>query len=168
MATRRPAELQRQHRIAFDIIPEGGWMRLYVKGLSPEQAVSADEIPEDGRARAGRMRPSLILRRIQSYWPDWRSPDDYTVHVDGEDQSVGRIFWRYAAHPEGLPWTRRSSFISARGAPRRTRGTRPISTPRWRPSGTAGTAGLPSWARSYSSSVPAMHVSRLHKRVDGV
>ena len=38
------AELQRQHGIAFDIIPEGGWMRLYVKGLSPEQAVSADEI----------------------------------------------------------------------------------------------------------------------------
>ena len=38
------AELQRQHGIAFDIIPEGGWTRLYVKGLSPEQAVSADEI----------------------------------------------------------------------------------------------------------------------------
>ena len=38
------AELQRQHGIAFDIIPEGGWTRLYVKGLSPEQAVSTDEI----------------------------------------------------------------------------------------------------------------------------
>jgi hypothetical protein len=38
------AELQRQHGIAFDIIPEGGWMRLYVKGLSPEQAANADEI----------------------------------------------------------------------------------------------------------------------------
>jgi hypothetical protein len=38
------AELHRQHGIAFDIIPEGGWMRLYVKGLSPEQAANADEI----------------------------------------------------------------------------------------------------------------------------
>jgi hypothetical protein len=38
------AELQRQHVIAFDIIPEEGWMRLYVKGLLPEQAASADEI----------------------------------------------------------------------------------------------------------------------------
>ena len=38
------AELQRQHGIAFDIIPEEGWMRLYVKGLSPEQAANADEI----------------------------------------------------------------------------------------------------------------------------
>ena len=38
------AELQRQHGIAFDTIPEGGWTRLYVKGLSPEQAVSTDEI----------------------------------------------------------------------------------------------------------------------------
>ena len=38
------AELQRQHGIAFDIIPEEGWMRLYVKELSPEQAASADEI----------------------------------------------------------------------------------------------------------------------------
>ena len=38
------AELQRQHGIAFGILPEGGWMRLYVKGLSPEQAASADEI----------------------------------------------------------------------------------------------------------------------------
>jgi hypothetical protein len=38
------AELQRQHGIAFDIIPEEGWIRLYVKGLSPEQAASADEI----------------------------------------------------------------------------------------------------------------------------
>ena len=26
------------------------------------------------------------------------------VHVDGGDQSVGRIFRRYATHPEGLPW----------------------------------------------------------------
>ena len=49
-------------------------------------------------------RPPLILRRIQSYDPDWPSSDDYTVHVDEGDQSVGRIFWRYAAHPEGLPW----------------------------------------------------------------
>jgi hypothetical protein len=30
--------------IAFDIIPEGGWTRLYVKGLSPEQAANADGI----------------------------------------------------------------------------------------------------------------------------
>jgi hypothetical protein len=49
-------------------------------------------------------RQPLILRGIQSYEPGWPSPDDYTVHVDGRDQSVGRIFWRYAAHPEGLPW----------------------------------------------------------------
>ena len=70
-------------------------------------------------------RPPLILRRIQSYWPDWGSPDDYTVHVDGGDPPVGRIFCRYAAHPEGLPWMW-SSFTSARAAPHRTRGTRPI------------------------------------------
>ena len=38
------ARPQLANGIAFDIIPEGGWMRLYVKGLSPEQAVSADEI----------------------------------------------------------------------------------------------------------------------------
>ena len=44
--TARPArarstfESRRQHGIAFDIIPEEGWMRLYVKGLSPEQAAS--------------------------------------------------------------------------------------------------------------------------------
>jgi hypothetical protein len=38
------AELQCQHGIAFDIIPEGGWTRLYVKGLSPEQAANGDEI----------------------------------------------------------------------------------------------------------------------------
>ena len=44
-------------------------------------------------------RPPLILRRIQSYWPDWGSPDDYTVHVDGGDPPVGRIFCRYAVHP---------------------------------------------------------------------
>jgi hypothetical protein len=49
-------------------------------------------------------RQRLILRRIQSYDPDWGSPNDYTVHVGGGDQSVGRIFRRYAAHPEGLPW----------------------------------------------------------------
>ena len=45
-------------------------------------------------------RRRLILRRIQSYDPGWRSPDDYTVHEAGGDQSVGRIFRRYAAHPE--------------------------------------------------------------------
>ena len=49
-------------------------------------------------------RPLLILRRIQSCDPAWPSSDDYTIHVDERDQSVGRIFWRYAAHPEGLPW----------------------------------------------------------------
>jgi hypothetical protein len=48
---------------------------------------------------------ALTLRRIQSYDPNWPSgSDDYTVHVDGGDQPVGRIFRRYAAHPEGLPW----------------------------------------------------------------
>jgi hypothetical protein len=60
-------------------------------------------------------RPPLILRRIQSYDPDWRSPDDYTVHVDGGDQSVGRIFRRYAAHPEGLPWMWTVDFHQRKG-----------------------------------------------------
>jgi hypothetical protein len=39
-------------------------------------------------------RPPLILRRIQS------SRDDFTVHEAGGDQSVAKIFRRYAAHPE--------------------------------------------------------------------
>jgi hypothetical protein len=34
----------------------------------------------------------LVLRHIQSYDPDWRNPDDYTVH-EGET-TVGRIFRR--------------------------------------------------------------------------
>ena len=62
-------------------------------------------------------KPPLILRRIQSYDPDWRSPDDYTVHVDGGDQSVGRIFWRYAAHPEGTPWMWTVEFHQRKGRP---------------------------------------------------
>jgi hypothetical protein len=60
-------------------------------------------------------RPPLILRRIQSYWSDWKSPDDYTVHVDGEDQAVGRIFRRNAAHPEGLPWMWTVEFHQRKG-----------------------------------------------------
>ena len=54
-------------------------------------------------------RSRLILRRIQS------GPDDFTVHKAGGDQSVGRIFWRYAAHPEGLPWMWTVEFHQRKG-----------------------------------------------------
>ena len=78
--------------------------RLAFRAGSP-RPTAGDGRAANGLARASGMvegkRQPLILRRIQSYEPDWRSPDDYTVHVDGGDQSVGRIFRRYAAHPEG-------------------------------------------------------------------
>ena len=52
-------------------------------------------------------RSRLILRRIQS------SSDDFTVYKG--DQSVGRIFRRYAAHPEGLPWMWTVEFHQRKG-----------------------------------------------------
>jgi hypothetical protein len=37
-------EMERQHGIAASIIPEQVWTRLYIKGMTPEQAASAPEL----------------------------------------------------------------------------------------------------------------------------
>ena len=37
-------EMERQHGIAASIIPEHVWTRLYIKGMTPEQAASASEL----------------------------------------------------------------------------------------------------------------------------
>ena len=92
-------------------------------------------------------RPPLILRRIQSYWSDWKSLDDYTVHVDGEDQ-VGGSSGATPRIPRACRGCGRSNFTSAKGAPNHTRGTRPISMPRWRHSADAGRAWLPRQRRA--------------------
>ena len=36
--------MERQHGIAASIIPEHVWTRLYIKGMTPEQAASAPEL----------------------------------------------------------------------------------------------------------------------------
>jgi hypothetical protein len=41
----------------------------------------------------------FILRRIRSYDPDWRNPDDFTVHAG--DTNIGRIFRRTACASRG-------------------------------------------------------------------
>ena len=83
-----------------------------------------------GLARPLRMvegeRPPLILRRIQSYEPDWRSPDDYTVHIDGGIRLSGGFSGAMPRILRACLGCGRSSFTSARGAPHRIRGTRLI------------------------------------------
>ena len=37
-------EMERLHGIAASIVPEHVWTRLYVKGMSPEQAASIPEV----------------------------------------------------------------------------------------------------------------------------
>src|SRR5262245_39503695 len=57
----------------------------------------------------------LMLRRIRSYDPGWRNPDDYTVH-EGE-RTVGRVFCVDAAHPDGRAWMWTIEFHERRGEP---------------------------------------------------
>jgi hypothetical protein len=37
-------EMERQHGIAASIIPEHVWTRLYIKGLTPDQAANAADL----------------------------------------------------------------------------------------------------------------------------
>ena len=37
-------EMERRHGIAASIVPEHVWTKLYIKGLTPEQAAKAPEV----------------------------------------------------------------------------------------------------------------------------